>query len=51
MDAKSPLCSWVGNCEYNERTKNECAEALCRAQGYNGGSFVDSTNNFCTSEV
>ena len=49
MDAKSPLCSWSGRCRFNEETKNECAQALCEAQGYIGGTFVFSSNNFCTS--
>ena len=50
-DATSPHCSWFTTCEYNEDTKQECAKALCRAQGYSGGSFVEASNNFCTEGI
>ena len=45
----SPLCTAWGNCNYNDETKQECASALCVAQGYSGGTFVSSSNNFCTT--
>ena len=50
-DATSPHCSWWGKCEYTDDTKQECAEALCSAQGYSGGSFVEASNNFCTKGI
>ena len=49
MDATSPHCSWYKSCEYNTNTKQECAEALCKASGYAEGLFVKDSNNFCTS--
>ena len=45
---KSPHCCYAGSgCEYNEATKNICANALCNAQGYTEGKFLASSNNFC----
>jgi len=44
----SPHCSWLSDCEYTEATKNECADALCKAQGFIVGKFLESSNNFCT---
>lgn len=44
----SPHCSWWQDCEYTEATKNECADVLCRLQGFSGGNFLSSSNNFCT---
>lgn len=46
-DASSPHCSWKLTCQYNGASKGKCANALCKAKGYPGGSFVDSSNNFC----
>lgn len=50
LTESSPHCSFVlfNNCEYTTATKNECADVLCKAQGYVGGSFQASSNNFCT---
>ena len=50
-DSLSPHCSWFGKCEYNDHTKQECAEALCIAQGYTTGIFQDASNNFCTTGI
>ena len=47
--ATSPHCSSFRHCEYTYATKQECANALCNAQGYSGGSFVTASNNFCNS--
>lgn len=47
--AASPHCSSLGVCEYNDATKKACANALCIAQGYPIGTFVEASNNFCTS--
>ena len=44
----SPHCSWFNTCEYTEGTKNECAYALCKAQGFSGGKFLNASNDFCT---
>ena len=44
----SPHCSWANDCEYTAATKNECADALCKAQGFYGGKFLSASNNFCT---
>ena len=49
LDATSPHCSWHESCEYTANTKQECAEALCKASGYPVGLFVKDSNNFCTS--
>ena len=49
LDATSPHCSWSVSCEYTANTKQECAEALCKASGYPLGLFVKDSNNFCTS--
>ena len=47
-DATSPHCSFAVTWQYTDDTKQECAEALCQAQGYSaGGSFVEASNNFC----
>ena len=49
LTKSSPHCSFDDSeCEYTTATKNECADALCKAQGYVGGSFQASSNNFCT---
>ena len=45
--ADSPHCSWFGNCQYNNATRQECTTALCRAQGYERGTFLSASNNFC----
>ena len=45
----SPHCSSSRHCEYTDATQQECANALCNAQGYVGGSFVTASNNFCNS--
>ena len=37
-------------CEYNDATRLECSRALCDGMGYFGGTFVDASNNFCTSQ-
>ena len=49
QSASSPHCSWRNNpCEYNDANKLECADALCKAAGYSGGTFVAASNDFCT---
>ena len=50
-DKTSPHCSYFGKCEFNDHTKQECAEALCKAQGYSTGTFVKTSNNFCTTGI
>ena len=45
---ESPHCSYHNDCEYTEATKNECADALCKAKGFTGGKYLDFSNNFCT---
>ena len=45
----SPHCSSESDCKYDENTQQQCANALCNAQGYLGGIFVESSNNFCNS--
>ena len=47
--ADSPHCSWWATCEYTDATKQECATALCRAQGYGRATFLSASNNFCRS--
>ena len=47
--AASPHCSSFRTCEYTYATKQECANVLCKARGYSGGSFVEASNNFCNS--
>ena len=51
LDSKSPLCGYdhdgVTACKYDSVTKQECAETLCRAQGYKEATFVSSSNNLC----
>ena len=44
----SPHCSWNDDCSYTEATKSQCANALCKAQGFAGGKFLYDSNNFCT---
>ena len=48
-DASSPHCSWKHTCEFDGESKEKCAVYSCKAQGFNAGSFVESSNNFCTS--
>ena len=48
-DASSPHCSWRNTCEFDGESKQKCAVYLCKAQGFNAASFVESSNNFCTS--
>ena len=48
-DASSPHCSWRNTCEFDGESKLKCAVYLCKAQGFNAASFVESSNNFCTS--
>ena len=45
---QSPHCTWMGKCDFNDATKQECATSLCKAQGYSNGAFISSSNNFCT---
>ena len=46
----SPHCGGLlSSCKENDANKLECADALCKAQGYSVGTFVNSSNNFCTS--
>ena len=33
----------------NATSSKECADALCTAQGFSLGSFIKSSNDFCTS--
>ena len=47
--ADSPHCSWAFTCEYTDATKQECATALCRAQGYGRATFISASNDYCTS--
>ena len=44
-----PHCSSSSNCTFNAESKQKCAEALCKAQGFNSGMFLQSSNNFCTN--
>ena len=44
-----PHCSSSSNCTFNAESKQKCAEALCKAQGFNSGMFLESSNNFCTN--
>ena len=53
-DDSSPHCSFVGqpeNCDYTHITKQECAKALCHAQGYSHGYFASSSNDFCIDDT
>ena len=45
----SPHCTSESDCKYDENSQQQCAGALCKAQGYPGGTFVASSNNFCNS--
>ena len=46
----SPHCGGLlSSCTVNATTKKECADALCKAQGYSLGTFIKSSNDFCTS--
>ena len=51
MDASSPHCSYLSTCHYDEASKLECAKALCKAKGYPGGLFVESSNDFCVESL
>jgi len=45
-----PYCSWWAAkiaCQWNQNTKQECADALCVAAGYDGGVYVGATKNIC----
>ena len=44
-----PHCSSSSNCTFNAKSKQKCAEALCKSQGFNSGMFLESSNNFCTN--
>ena len=44
-----PHCISSSNCTFNAESKQKCAEALCKAQGFNSGMFLQSSNNFCTN--
>ena len=44
-----PHCSSSSNCTFNAESKQKCAEALCKARGFNSGMFLESSNNFCTN--
>ena len=48
LDATSPHCSWSSSCEYTAATRQDCADAICKAQGYTRGLFISVSNNFCT---
>ena len=42
-----PYCSWAGSCEWGDAMKDECADALCAASGYESGTFIDSDVDAC----
>ena len=44
-----PHCSSSSNCQFSAKTKQKCAEALCKAQGFNSGIFLEISNNFCNT--
>ena len=48
-DETAPHCSSSSNCHFDAKTKQICAEALCKAKGFNRGMFLESSNNFCTN--
>ena len=50
-DTSSPHCSYSSTCHYDEASKLECAHALCKAKGYPGGLFVESSNDFCVRSL
>ena len=50
-DTSSPHCSYSSTCHYDEASKLECANALCKAKGYPGGLFVESSNDFCVRSL
>ena len=46
----SPHCGGLlSSCRENDATRLKCADALCKAQGYAVGTFVEASNNFCNS--
>jgi hypothetical protein len=46
----APYCTWgSGGCDWDAETQAECAAALCAAAGFEGGSFVSSDVNMCTT--
>ena len=47
LTAASPHASYYSWCEYSDAAMNEFAEALCRAQGFAGGKFLNSSNDYC----
>ena len=47
----SPHCSWWNKCEFTSATKQECATALCKAQGFSDGAFISASNNFCQTSL
>lgn len=49
--AKLPICSWLHRCSWNLATQNACANQICKFAGYDGGSFVSSSGNMCTTNL
>lgn len=46
-----PFCSFARNCVWDVSTKQTCAEKLCKASGYVGGSFNSASGNMCEDSV
>uniref|UniRef100_A0A0G4HQW7 Peptidase S1 domain-containing protein n=1 Tax=Chromera velia CCMP2878 TaxID=1169474 RepID=A0A0G4HQW7_9ALVE len=42
-----PHCSWHNECEWTEKSQQECAHALCEASGYSSGVFISASNDPC----
>jgi hypothetical protein len=47
--ASAPHCSWSSSCNWDQDTKNICAQKLCEASGFKTGRFVKASNNMCTT--
>ena len=45
-----PHCSYGEVCRWDSANKNMCADELCKAGGYAGGTFVSASNNMCESD-
>lgn len=42
--ATRPHCTWHSVCNWNDKTKNECALYLCKASGFKTGTFRSGTH-------
>jgi len=49
LTASSPHCSWNSVCTWDAATQESCAVALCQAQGYTTGAFVEASNDMCAT--